>query len=746
MPYIRVQEVNDYLLTNKKVKISEFALRKRFAYPLAKQNMLNQHDPVAYITGMMTQLKPQEMIAFQIVISPTSTSETDVISEMILRNEDVLAYLDRFQLPWYFAPVTFVVNVLGKCVQAILWVINDFSLSKDQRYAMQNAQYMDYQVMAKVRPARQLSSFEQDLITSIQKKSDQLLFETTIRAYVSVEDSNDRTQRIKGIRSALAPFSVPKYQSLRPRYNIFPPIVDTIRNFVFHKRVLSFFTNKSSSLLSESEIADLYHFPFTNITKTENLAKVYSKVLPAPTSLKNNRALSVIFGKNTYGNTETLIGLTKEERETHQFIVGRTGGGKTTLMSAMAKHDIEEGEGMAFVDPHGDVSKDLIYSIPENRKNDLIYLNPIDLKHPVRINLLELTPGLDEDEAELEKEVVCEGVISLFRKVFSKEENANAHRIEYILRNTIYTAFTVKDPTLFTLYEILNNPPFQKKITSQLEDENLKNFWKFEFGRAGDYQVVKMVSGVTAKIGRFLFSPTAKRILEEPKSTINFDDIMNQGKILICNFSQGNLGEDTARLLGTMVLTKIQQAALRRDKLPKEKRRAFYLYVDEFQNFATHSFIKMLSEGRKYGLSVCMAEQSTSQQEEKTIVKKILANVTTVICFRTANAEDADLMLTQFAPYVDQADIVNLPRYNFYIKISAIEPEEPFSGITIYTPVIKDEKRFKMLIDASQKNYATVYVKKQKEVQAKAETTIKEDKKSDPEKPVITGSLPKKRK
>jgi len=247
-----------------------------------------------------------------------------------------------------------------------------------------------------------------------------------------------------------------------------------------------------------------------------------------------------------------------------------------------------------------------------------------------------------------------------------------------------------------------------------LTDENLKNFWKFEFGRAGDFQVVKMVGGLTAKVGRFLFSPTAKRILEQKKSTIKFDEILNQSKILICNFSQGNLGEDTARLFGTTILTKIQQAALRRSRLPKNKRNPFYLYVDEFQNFATNSFIKMLSEGRKYGLSVCIAEQSTSQQEDRNIVNNILANVTSVICFRSANPIDEQLMLTQFAPYIEKGDIANLPRYNFYIKLSALEPEEPFSGETLFIPVKKNIKKMEKLIQASRNNYAKVYVKQQK--------------------------------
>ena len=461
-----------------------------------------------------------------------------------------------------------------------------------------------------------------------------------------VENKQDQKERIRGIKSSLAPFSVPKYQSLYAKYNFPPFVTDKIRLFTFKHRLLSLFANKSSSLLAVGEISDLYHFPHTQITKTENIVKVYAKQLPAPLSLKNNRKLQVIFGENTYAGKATPIGLTKEERETHMYIIGRTGSGKTTLMYTMAKHDIENGEGMAFIDPHGDVSEELLATVPERRMNDLVYVNPLDLKHPIGINLLELTPGLDEDEAELEKEVVCEGVISLFRKVFSKDENTNAHRIEYILRNTIYTAFTIESPTIFTVYDLLNNPPFQKEVIRLLKDENLKNFWKFEFGRAGDYQVVKMVGGVTAKVGRFLFSPTAKRILEQKKSTINFDEIMNQGKILLCNFSQGNLGEDTARLLGTTVMTKIQQAALKRARLPKNKRKPFYLYVDEFQNFATLSFIKMLSEGRKYGLSVCIAEQSTSQQDDRNIVNTILANVTTVVCFRSANPIDEQCLLS----------------------------------------------------------------------------------------------------
>lgn len=714
LPQVRVKQIDEYLpdtMDVSKAKIVEFKLKNHFAFPLAKQNALNQHDPVAYITGMMTKLMPGELVSYQIVVSPTQTHETSTLTNKILNNEDVLRYLTKKRSQWYMTPfVVFFTLVFKFCQDIVSSVLEIFtSNSHQQAYANQNAAIQIHQQYGRIKPARVLSVFEQEVVASVQEKIDQVLFESTVRVFVLLKNPLDQKQRIQGIKSSLATYSVPKYQSLLPKHHIPLTIVNKLRYFAFKHRILSLINNRSSSLLSLSEIAALYHFPYSETTKTENIVKVHSKKLPAPLSLKNGRKLQVVFGQNTYGDGITPIGLTEEERETHMYIIGRTGSGKTTLMFSMAKSDIEQGQGMAFIDPHGDVSEDLVASIPKERTDDLIYVNPIDLKHPIGINLLELTPGLEEDEAELEKEVVAEGIISLFRKVFSKDENTNAHRIEYILRNTIYTAFTTESPTIFTLYDLLNNPIFQKNVIKNLTDENLKNFWKFEFGRAGDFQVVKMVGGVTAKVGRFLFSPTAKRIMEQKKSTINFDDILSGRKILICNFSQGNLGEDTARLLGTTVLTKIQQAALRRSRIPKAKRTPFYLYVDEFQNFATSSFIKMLSEGRKYGLSVCIAEQSVSQQQDRNIVNNILANVTTVVSFRSANPLDEQLMLTQLAPYVERGDIVNLPRYNFFIKISALESEEPFSGETLLIPVKKDPETLDKLIQASRKNHAIVY-------------------------------------
>lgn len=719
LPRVEVKRVNEYIPdTNHKdsSKVIEFKLSRHFAYPLQKQDQLFEHDPVAYITGQMTKLLPQELIAFQIVVSPIKRKEAKKLSKMILRNEDILRYLDTFHLPSCLTPVAFLskgMQVLGNQIQ---WALTELTrgTSKSGSYVYQPYSYQSQPLPNPAKPARVLSTFEEEVIQSVKEKIDQSLFETSVRALILVKGKEDQKERIRGFISSLSTFTVPKYQSLNKKHDFPSILTNKARHVAFKNRLLSLFFNSSSSILSVSEIADLYHFPFTRVTQTENIVKVHSKELPAPLSLKNNPDLDVVFAKNTYGGTETMIGLTKEERVRHMYVIGATGTGKTTMLLSMIKQDLKNNKGVALVDPHGDLAEAAINCIPEERIKDLIYFNPIDIKHPIGINLLELTPDLSEDDALLEKEYIAESVISLFRKVFGDAMASHPHRIEYILRNTIHTAFTLENPTLFTIFDLLNNPVFQKKAIQGLKDENLKNFWKYELGKAGDYQKVKMVSPVTARIGRFLFSPSAKRILEQEKSTINFDEILDKGKILICNLSKGNIGEDTSEVMGIMILNKIQLAALKRARKEQKTRNHFYLYVDEFQNFATPSFVQMLSEARKYGLALTMAEQSTSQQKDKSLVQIVLANAGTVVTFRSANPQDEDLLLPQYRPYVDYGEIANLPSFHFYMKTAALRPEEPFSGVTVPSTLPLDKGKRERFILSSRESFATVYIPKQK--------------------------------
>lgn len=674
LPDAKVRRAEDYLPEHKSIRVLDIKQTGHFGYPLHTQLLLQEHDPMAYLTGVMTKLSPSELICFQLVVSPATVREAGVIRSRLLHNDELVYKLGKSKL---------LGSRLFDGINGVLFGITDGvgdMVSGPSKYKAPAQSNHQQQVAAKQKPARVLSSFEQRLAESVNNKLSQPLFQTSIRVLVAMDDDQREQQRVKGVREWLASLAVPKYQSLRVR-RTYLQLQARYRQSAFRHRLPSFF-RRNACLLSAAELADLYHVPNAQAAKTENIVKSLSKTLPAPLSLKKDTKFDVVLGRNFHHGTYTDIGLTTAERERHVYIIGGTGNGKTTLLQYSIVQDMQNGKGLAVVDPHGDMAETLLKQVPPERVKDVIYFNPDDLEYPIGLNLLELTPGLTGNDLLREKDLITESVISVFRKIFS-EEDTGGHRIEYVLRNTIQTALTVPDATLFTVFDLLNDPKYRKSVVKTLEDKNLINFWNNELGKAGDMQKVKMAAGITAKIGRFLFSASARQILEQPKSTIDFDDILASGKLLICNFSKGLLGEDTSELFGITVLAKLQLASLRRARLPQQERGVFYLYVDEFQNFATPSFVQMLSESRKYKLFMVMAEQSTSQQDDQQMVNIILANVGTVICFRTGNPHDERLLLPLFTPYLEPGEISNLPAYNFYAKLSAVQVQEPLSGQTL---------------------------------------------------------------
>src|SRR3989344_1062387 len=334
LPQISVKVSNEYLPTESKFfksyqpKIIEFKLAKHFAYPLQRQDVLKEHDPVAYITGMMTKLSPIEMISFQMVLSPTKPRQTGIIRRKILRNEDVLSYLNKFSSP---LPLQIVFTLIKHALSIFMSLLGEvLSAIGDIASSSKTPTYRPPQNFSK--PARILSSFEQEAVQSIQQKIEQPLFETSIRLLVFVKNKEDRTERVRGFISSLATFSVPGYQTLVKRYGLPDLIWGKVKFFAFRKRLLSLINNGSSSLLSVSEASDLYHFPFQRVTQTENIVKVHSKELPAPLSLKDGSKLDIVFAKNTYGGTTTDIGLTEEERQKHVYMIEETGAGECTMI------------------------------------------------------------------------------------------------------------------------------------------------------------------------------------------------------------------------------------------------------------------------------------------------------------------------------------------------------------------------------------------------------------------------------
>ncbi|MDY0208332.1 MAG: type IV secretion system DNA-binding domain-containing protein [Pseudomonas sp.] len=697
VPDVKVKEVKAPKLDASHV--IEFKQTGHYVLPLTPTLGFVGHDPLSYVTNAMTKLDHGEQIVFQLVLSPVKLRGARKLARKILSNEDILTSVRSGGFIW--------LQGFSDVINRVLWGAADLTSEVYRgttsgvyttQVDKQDGTFKN-QVAKRQRPARTLSSFELELMESMHRKVTQPLFQVSMRVMSNGEHA---AEHLQALRSALDGYSVPLYQSLKAKVKL--PLVQRYRQTLATHRLPALF-RRGSLVLSAAEVASLYHFPSSRISQTDNLITSLSKTLPAPVSLKSGRKLAVTIGDNHHHGIVTQIGLIEAERARHLYVIGGTGNGKTTMLFYSILQDIRTGNGIAVIDPHGDLAERILRYIPEDRIKDIVYMNPDDLAHPIGMNLLELSPDLSGDDLLREKDLITEATISVLRKVFS-EDDSGGHRIEYVLRNAIQTALTLENSTLFTIFELLNDAKFRRKVVKSLEDKNLKDFWSNEIGKAGEFQRVKMAAGITAKIGRFLFSASARRVLEQPRSTINFEDIIASRKILICNFSKGALGEDTSALFGTTVLAKLQTAALRRARIKEASRTPYYLYVDEFQNFATMSFVQMLSEARKYKLFLTMAEQSTSQQDQQRLVDIILANVGTIVCFRSGSPADERLVLPLFSPFINQGEIANLPAYSYYARIAAIEAQEPMSGVTVVVEDLGSTEIAKQVIGSSRELYA----------------------------------------
>jgi hypothetical protein len=453
-------------------------------------------------------------------------------------------------------------------------------------------------------------------------------------------------------------------------------------------------------ILTVSETASLWHLPSAQ-TKIPNIAwgrQVLTEApenLPASINLTDEQKQDInFFARTEHKNRVTTFGIKQSDRRRHIYLIGKTGTGKSTLIANMAIDDMKKKHGIAVIDPHGDLSEILLDYIPSHRINETCYLDPSDKQHPFSINILEVK---DPTQAEL----VASGIISIFYKLYAFSWGP---RLEHILRNTLLTLAQTPQTTLVDIPRILTEKNFRRQVIERLNDPVLKNFWLNEFEKMPDRLMQEAISPILNKVGQFVSSPSIRAIIGQPRSTIDLERIMNEGKILILNLSQGRLGEDNSALLGAMIITKLQLAAMNRVNIPEEQRRDFYLYVDEFQNFATDSFIKILSEARKYRLSLCLANQYMAQIAEP-VQKAIFGNAGTLISF-LIGAEDAFILEKEFGGIFVQKDLVGLSNFQIIIKLAIDNlTSRPFFAYTLPLPQSKNQNREKV-IKVSRERYS----------------------------------------
>ncbi|MBQ3293142.1 type IV secretion system DNA-binding domain-containing protein [Candidatus Saccharibacteria bacterium] len=488
----------------------------------------------------------------------------------------------------------------------------------------------------------------------------------------------------------------------------------------FDKKALDDYKTRQFSergfILNISELASVYHLPHTSV-ETPNIVWANAKTAEPPAQLPVLTGEKAIdenisaFGLTNFRGINHQFGLQRIDRSRHVYIIGQTGAGKSGMLELLALSDVFYNQGYCIIDPHGDFAIDNLKFIPESRVKDVVYFNPADTAFPVAFNPLEVS-----DPSR--KPNICSEVIGVLKRMFG---DSWGPRLEHILRYTLLALLDRPSATLLDISRMLTDKEFRKETLEYCRDVTVLQFWKHEFGQWNEKQVNESIAPVLNKVGAFTANPIIRNIIGQPKSSFDIRKIMDEGKILVVNLSKGLIGEDNASILGAFLVTKVQLAAMSRSDIPRvQDRRPFYLYVDEFQNFATDSFAVILSEARKYGLNLTVANQYVAQMTDS-VRDAVFGNVGTTISFRVS-AEDAPILDKQFEPIFDASDLLQLNNRHFVISMIINGEKVPaFSATTLSIPATPQDN-FSSIIEYSRVRYG----RPREEVEAEIRETIEQ--------------------
>ncbi|MGI6423472.1 MAG: type IV secretory system conjugative DNA transfer family protein [Candidatus Dojkabacteria bacterium] len=606
------------------VTTGEVELEKDFIFPI-KTFRNFEVDPLAAITGAVSDLKLGEHAWIQIIVRPVSNYWQGSSKKYIMAiREGKNPYGESF-----WDKISLLLQSIGKS-------LSESSSSEPQR-----------KEVVKLEPG------QEEELSEIENKMLKLGFEFCIRVVTKAPTQIESEQILRDIVASFKQFTTAHLNSFVHSV----PTKDGVEMYAdFIKRYLS---RETVDILNIEELASLYHMPNISV-ETPNIAWSRSKKLEPPMNLPKAVDDGVtVFAETDYRGAKEEFGIKREDRRKHFYILGKTGVGKSTVFKNMFISDILRGEGACIVDPHGELVEELLDFIPPERVEDVIYFNPTDTQYPIGFNLLEL-----EDKSQ--RDLIADGVVEVFKKQFG---DSWGPRLQYILTNTVATALEAQNTTLLSVPRLLTDKNYRKFILKHVDDPILIKFWEDEFAQMSQNQklLAEAISPIQNKVGRFISSAVTRNIIGQVKSTIDLREIMDSKKILLVNLAQGRLGEETASLLGGMIITRLQSTALERVDMPADERNDFFLFVDEFQNFATDSFAKILSEARKFRLDLCMTNQYIDQLP-LTVRQAIFGNVGTLGSF-VVSQSDAAVLEKEFAPNVSSADLVSLDAHSMYIKL-----------------------------------------------------------------------------
>lgn len=660
-PEAQITPIHDYaeLKPNRYYMGSEIVLSKEFFLPI-RTFVSFEVDPLASITGAVSSLKGDSEVWIQIVARPVNNA-------------------------WQEAGKKYIENLKTKS-------ISDTTSEQNQN--------RDANIS----------------IADIERKSNKVGFQFAIRIVSSSSDKVVCEQILEDVEASFKQFQTAQQNSLvkkkvkktgfviRFRDNLIQSIfgkrpadkLNVIQKF--HKRFLD---ERETNILNVEELASIYHLPHESV-KTPNIAWAKSRKLEYPLNIptinpnlppqENPR----IFAVTDYRNIHIPFGIKKLDRRRHMYLLGKTGTGKSTLLKNMIIGDILDGNGLAVLDPHGDLVEEILDIIPEHRIKDVVYLDPSDIEYPIGLNMLDIKP----DET---KDLLADGIVNVFKKFFG---DSWGPRLEYLLNYSILTLLHCQNVSLLAVLRILSDKNYRKFLLKQVKDPFILKFWEDEFTQLSNNQklLAEAIAPIQNKVGRFLGPTMIRNMIGQIKSSIDLQEIMNTGKIFLVNLSQGKIGEENSSLLGAMIVTRLYSNAMQRAKIPENQRRDFYLYVDEFQNFATESFVKILSEARKYGLNLIVTHQYVDQIDQK-IQDAIFGNIGTLMNY-VVGQKDAQRLEKEYAPHLTAEDLVNLDRFRLTLKLTIDGAQSPpFTAIGL-KPTYREFKLKDRIKDYCRETYS----------------------------------------
>jgi len=553
------------------------------------------------------------------------------------------------------------------------------------------------------------SPIDEETIKALKEKASKPGFEVNIRFLTSAENKERSQQLLSHIEGSFDQFGSPTLNSLKANEAKNRRLKKLIYYFSFR-----LFNEKEKMVLNSEEVASIFHFPLPTL-ETPRIKWLKAKPAPAPANLPEQ---GLVLGKNIYRGEEREVRIKQDDRRRHLYIIGQTGTGKSVFLKNMIRQDIENGEGVAFIDPHGDSVEEILGYVPKERLEDVIYFNPPDLERPLGLNMLEVNPDYPE-----QKSFAVNEMINIFDKLYDLKTTGGP-MFEQYARNAML--LVMDDPqsgsTLLEVPKVLADAEFRRYKLERCKDITVKHFWEKEAEKAGgEAALANMVPYVTSKMNMFLANDIMRPIVCQQKSSFDFRKIMDEKKIFLANLTKGKLGGPNSSLLGLIITGKLLMAALSRVDIPEEKRTDFYLYLDEFQNFTTESISTILAEARKYKLCLTIAHQFIGQLDEK-IKNAVFGNVGSMVCFRIG-AEDAEFVVKQYEPVFSQQDLINIDNFNAYLKLLIDgQTTRPFN-IQTYPPKKGDPQIAQMAKELSRTKYGRDKALIEKEILERSQIT-----------------------